>query len=84
VHAKDGGIPLHSDIKRRAGPKTSALSGPSKSAISIDASALEQIEASSDGMVDLETAAMLMTDLHHKATAAMRSAGVGPYENNRP
>ncbi|EPE35599.1 C2H2 and C2HC zinc finger [Glarea lozoyensis ATCC 20868] len=81
VHAKDGGIPLHSDIKRRAGPKTSSLSGPSKSAISIDASALEQIEASSDGMVDLETAAMLMTDLHHKATAAMRSAGVGPYEN---
>ena len=32
---------------------------------------MEQIEASSDGMVDLETAAMLMTDLHHKATAAM-------------
>lgn len=81
VHAKDGGIPLHSDIKRRAGPKTSALSGPSKSAINIDTSALEQIEASSDGMVDLETAAMLMTDLHHKATAAMRTAGVGPYEN---
>ncbi|TVY90049.1 Transcriptional regulator of form adherence [Lachnellula willkommii] len=81
VHAKDGGIPLHSDVKRRAGPKTSAMSGPSKSAIPIDTSALEQIEASSDGMVDLETAAMLMTDLHHKATAAMRNAGVGPYEN---
>ncbi len=81
VHAKDGGIPLHSDVKRRAGPKPSPLSGPSKTAIAIDASALEQIEASSDGMVDLETAAMLMTDLHHKATAAMRSAGVGPYEN---
>ena len=81
VHAKDGGIPLHSDVKRRAGPKPSPLSGPSKSAIAIDTSALEQIEASSDGMVDLETAAMLMTDLHHKATAAMRSAGVGPYEN---
>ncbi|KAH8672631.1 fungal-specific transcription factor domain-containing protein [Tricladium varicosporioides] len=81
VHAKDGGIPLHSDVKRRAGPKTSAMSGPSKSAIAIDTSALEQIEASSDGMVDLETAAMLMTDLHHKATAAMRNAGVGPYEN---
>ena len=81
VHAKDGGIPLHSDVKRRAGPKSSSMSGPSKSAISIDTSALEQIEASSDGMVDLETAAMLMTDLHHKATAAMRNAGVGPYEN---
>lgn len=81
VHAKDGGVPLHSDVKRRAGPKPSPLAGPSKSAIAIDTSALEQIEASSDGMVDLETAAMLMTDLHHKATAAMRNAGVGPYEN---
>ncbi|RDW88623.1 hypothetical protein BP6252_00655 [Coleophoma cylindrospora] len=82
VHAKDGGIPLHSDVKRRAGPKASAVTGgPSKSPIGIDTSALEQIEASSDGMVDLETAAMLMTDLHHKATAAMRNAGVGPYEN---
>lgn len=81
VHAKDGGIPLHSDVKRRAGPKSNTMSGPSKSAIAIDTSALEQIEASSDGMVDLETAAMLMTDLHHKATAAMRNAGVGPYEN---
>jgi hypothetical protein len=81
VHAKDGGIPLHSDVKRRAGPKANNMAGPSKSTIAIDTSALEQIEASSDGMVDLETAAMLMTDLHHKATAAMRSAGVGPYEN---
>jgi hypothetical protein len=81
VHAKDGGIPLHSDVKRRAGPKPGPMSGPSKSAIAIDTSALEQIEASSDGMVDLETAAMLMTDLHHKATAAMRNAGVEPHEN---
>lgn len=72
VHAKDGGIPLHSDVKRRK--------APTKSAIAIDPSALEQIEASSDGMVDLETAAMLMTDLHHKATAAMRNAGVGPFD----
>ncbi|CAD6443969.1 c3408c81-97c6-4e5a-9f05-947024b31ae1 [Sclerotinia trifoliorum] len=81
VHAKDGGVPLHSDVKRRAGPKASVVSGSAKSAIAIDTSALEQIEASSDGLVDLETAAMLMTDLHHKATAAMRNAGVGPYEN---
>ncbi|QSZ37291.1 hypothetical protein DSL72_009385 [Monilinia vaccinii-corymbosi] len=81
VHAKDGGIPLHSDVKRRAGPKSSVVSGSAKSAIAIDTSALEQIEASSDGLVDLETAAMLMTDLHHKATAAMRNAGVGPCEN---
>ncbi|KAG0649052.1 Transcriptional regulator [Hyphodiscus hymeniophilus] len=79
VHAKDGGIPLHSDVKRRAGPKSSMV-GPSKSAISLDAASLEQL-AGDDGMLDIETAAMLMTDLHHQATAANRSAGVGPYEN---
>lgn len=71
MHAKDGGIPLHSEIKRKAGAKTSPVAGPSKPSITLDAATLEQIEASSDGMVDLETAAMLMTDLHHKATAAM-------------
>lgn len=68
-------------MKRRAGPKATAISGPSKSAVNLDTSEIAQIEASSDGMVDLETAAMLMTDLHHKATAAMRNAGVEPYEN---
>ncbi|KZF26523.1 hypothetical protein L228DRAFT_235582 [Xylona heveae TC161] len=73
VHAKDGGVPLHSEAKRRVGPKTSSMAGPSKPSIAIDTATIEQIEASSDGMVDLETAAMLMTDLHHKATAAMSS-----------
>ncbi|KAI1000141.1 hypothetical protein K3495_g8056 [Podosphaera aphanis] len=82
VHAKDGGIPLHSDAKRRSSAKASALGSSAKSPISIDTVALEQIEASSDGLVDLETAAMLMTDLHHKATAAMRNAGVEPYGNS--
>jgi hypothetical protein len=76
VHAKDGGVPLHSDGKRRGGPKTSRpASGPSKSAIAIDASALEQIEASSEGVFDVETAAMLVADLHQKATAAARANG---------
>lgn len=70
VHAKDGGIPLVSEVKRRAGAKTSPVAASSKT-MGLDAATLEQIEASSDGMVDLETAAMLMTDLHHKATAAM-------------
>ncbi|CCU81717.1 C2H2 finger domain protein [Blumeria hordei DH14] len=82
VHAKDGGVPLHSDVKRRAGSKQTSMSSSAKSAIAIDAVALEQIEASSDGLVDLETAAMLMTDLHHKATAAMRSADIETYENS--
>ncbi|KAL2753829.1 hypothetical protein ACRALDRAFT_2110357 [Sodiomyces alcalophilus JCM 7366] len=81
VHAKDGGIPLHSDGKRRSGPKARAIGGPSKSPIAIDAAALEQIEATSDGVFDVETAAMLVADLHHKATAAMRSRN-SPYEGD--
>ena len=87
VHAKDGGVPLHSEVKRRAGAKTSPVAGPSKPSIAIDAATLEQIEASSDGMVDLETAAMLMTDLHHKATAAMHNQdhmGDGPEASFSP
>ncbi|KAI4142683.1 MAG: hypothetical protein LQ341_003140 [Variospora aurantia] len=72
VHAKDGGVPLVSEHKRRqsakvATPKTSEA----KPNIELDTATLEQIEASSDGMVDLETAAMFLTDFQHKATAAM-------------
>lgn len=85
VHAKDGGIPLHSEVKRRPGvPKTSPKAGPSKKAIELDTATLEQIEASSDGMVDLETAAMLMTDLHHKATAAMTNQDDAVDESSTP
>jgi hypothetical protein len=80
VHAKDGGVPLHSDGKRRAGPKTRAIGGPSKSSIALDASALEQMESGSDGIFDVEAAAMLVADLHHKATAAMRGDD-GAYED---
>ncbi|OKO96838.1 Transcriptional regulator of adherence 5 [Penicillium subrubescens] len=75
VHAKDGGIPLVAEGRRRGGnggvQKPSSSSGPSKPSITIDPATLEQIEASSDGMVDLETAAMLMTDFQHKAAAAV-------------
>lgn len=74
VHAKDGGVPLHSDGKRRAGPKTRAIDGPPKSSITaLDASTLEQMENGADGIFDVEAAAMLVADLHHKATAAMRN-----------
>jgi hypothetical protein len=85
VHAKDGGVPLHSDGKRRAGgAKTRAINGPSKSSLAIDASTLsEQIEASSEGVFDVEHAAMLVADLHHKATAAMRDNGTAsPYASS--
>lgn len=83
VHAKDGGVPLHSDGKRRGGgvAKARAVSGPSKSTIAaIDTAAIEQLEASGEGIFDVETAAMLVADLHHKATAAARASS-SPYEN---
>ncbi|KAJ5159691.1 uncharacterized protein N7482_006695 [Penicillium canariense] len=74
VHAKDGGIPLVAEGRRRGGNggvQKPSSAGPSKPSITIDPATLEQIEASSDGMVDLETAAMLMTDFQHKAAAAV-------------
>lgn len=75
VHAKDGGVPLHSDGKRRGGPKAPRpVGGPSKTDLDIDASAL-QLEAGGEGLFDVETAAMLVADLHHKATAAARANG---------
>jgi hypothetical protein len=81
VHAKDGGGPLLSDGKRRAGPKAPRpVGGPSKSSLALDNSALEQIEASSEGAFDVETAAMLITDLQHKTSASMRPTG-SPYES---
>lgn len=73
VHAKDGGVPLVAEGRKRGGAgvqKQSPGPAPSKPSITIDPATLEQIEASSDGMVDLETAAMLMTDFQHKAAAA--------------
>ena len=82
VHAKDGGVPLVSEVKRRTNAKapttkaTTTKATPPKPNVGVDGvdtATLEQIEASSDGMVDLETAAMLMTDLQHKATAQMAS-----------
>ncbi|UNI13552.1 hypothetical protein JDV02_000287 [Purpureocillium takamizusanense] len=82
VHAKDGGVPLHSDGKRRAGgPKTRTIGGPSKASLPLDTSTLEQMEAGSDGIFDVEAAAMLVADLHHKATAAMR-ADDGTYDDS--
>lgn len=82
VHAKDGGVPLHSDGKRRAGTKARNVSTPAKSSLAIDTSTLsEQIESSTEGVFDVETAAMLVADLHHKATAAMRDNG-SPYDSS--
>ena len=79
VHAKDGGAPLVSEVKRRPGAKpttttaSTAKAPPAKPAMSLDVetATLEQIEASSEGNLDLETAAMLITDFQHKATAQL-------------
>lgn len=74
VHAKDGGVPLHSDGKRRSGPKTRGIDGtPKASLAALDASTLEQMDDGPDGIFDVQAAAMLVADLHNKATAAMRS-----------
>ncbi|KAH6642160.1 fungal-specific transcription factor domain-containing protein [Boeremia exigua] len=73
VHAKDGGAPLPSEQKRRASNKALDAAAPApKSALPLDAPPLDQLDASEDGMVDvdIETAAMLMTDFHHKAMAS--------------
>jgi hypothetical protein len=70
VHAKDGGVPLQSDAKRRTSNKASENGSSKQHTAGMDTATLEQIEASSDDMVDLETAAMLMTDFHHKAMAS--------------
>ncbi|KAF2004190.1 hypothetical protein P154DRAFT_572226 [Amniculicola lignicola CBS 123094] len=72
VHAKDGGVPLHSEVKRRTSTKAPEVSppGPAASSMAMDTATLEQIEASNDDIVDIETAAMLMTDFHHKAMAS--------------
>ncbi|KAG6011706.1 hypothetical protein E4U54_007946 [Claviceps lovelessii] len=76
VHAKDGGVPLHSDGKRRSGgPKTRAVgTTPSKATIALETPTLEEMEAGNDGLFDVEAAAMLVVDLQ-KATAAMREEG---------
>ena len=84
VHAKDGGAPLPSDGKRRAGVKAArtSVSAPAKTPLPIDTTSLEQIEQGSDSVFDVEAAAMLVADLHNKATAAAMRGACSPYENN--
>lgn len=71
VHAKDGGVPLPSENnhKKRSGPKTADPDPPSPTFSSEEKPKLENIN-SVDEMGDLEAAAMLMTDFHHKAMAS--------------
>ena len=71
VHAKDGGVPLVSEVKRRPGAKPTPKATPTKPSVDLDTATMEQIEASSDGMIDDNVAAMMITNFHHKATAAL-------------
>ncbi|KAF3770433.1 hypothetical protein M406DRAFT_325883 [Cryphonectria parasitica EP155] len=82
VHAKDGGIPLHSDGKRRGGPKPKTVAAAAKPELGLDDSALEQMGGGGDNGFDVETAAMLVADLHHKATAVMHGNS-GSYETGQ-
>ncbi|MBE7180773.1 MAG: hypothetical protein INR71_06120, partial [Terriglobus roseus] len=70
MHAKDPGEPLQSEPKRKSSKNgAGGTSSPSKTNGALDTAVLEPMDA--DGMdVDLETAAMLMTDFHHKAMAS--------------
>lgn len=70
VHAKDNsGPPLQSEPKRKASKSGAEGGSPSNPNVGLDSAALEQLEADGDGM-DIETAAMLLTDYHHKAMAS--------------
>ncbi|KAH8725854.1 fungal-specific transcription factor domain-containing protein [Phaeosphaeriaceae sp. PMI808] len=71
VHAKDGGAPLPSEQKRRA-TKAVVDAGPSKAPVPLETAQLTHIDDHEEDMVDadIEAAAMLMTDFHHRAMAS--------------
>lgn len=76
VHAKDGGVPLQSDTKRRSNAsKQSPDAAPSKLSMGLEQATLEQMSAD-DGMFGVEEAAMLMTNFQQKA--AMSTQGSIP------
>ncbi|THY27293.1 hypothetical protein D6D01_04159 [Aureobasidium pullulans] len=67
VHAKDGGVPLQSDTKRRSNAsKQSPEAAPPKLPMGMEQAAIEQMSAD-DGMFGVEEAAMLMTNFQQKA-----------------
>ncbi|RPB29878.1 hypothetical protein L211DRAFT_48253 [Terfezia boudieri ATCC MYA-4762] len=68
VHAKDGGIPLHSEVKRRS---TKASACASKPSIAIETATIEQLEGT-DALADMDArAALLITELHQAAVGAI-------------
>ncbi|KAK6508259.1 hypothetical protein TWF506_010356 [Arthrobotrys conoides] len=70
VHAKDGGIPLTSEGKRKPQAKTAATAPAppaKKTRIALEPATLEHLENNDD----LEQAAALITELHHAACNAI-------------
>ncbi|EWC48562.1 hypothetical protein DRE_01784 [Drechslerella stenobrocha 248] len=69
VHAKDGGIPLTSEGKRKPQSKTTQPQAPptKKTRIALEPATLEHLENNDD----LEQAAALITELHHAANAIL-------------
>ncbi|EMC98069.1 hypothetical protein BAUCODRAFT_67300 [Baudoinia panamericana UAMH 10762] len=66
VHAKDGGVPLQSDAKRRNTGTKSSPNGASSKVPELDEAALEQYGDSNDPF-SVEQAAMLMTNFQQRA-----------------
>lgn len=84
VHAKDGGIPLQSDSKRRTLPKASSPdSASSKLPLAIDQAAMDQMDAA-DAMFGVEEAAMLMTNFQQKAAMSSHSDMADPIVADHP
>jgi hypothetical protein len=74
VHAKDGGVPLQSDTKRRnTGNKGSPNGGPSKMP-ELDEATLEQF-GDGDNPFGIEQAAMLMANFQQKAAMSGQDGG---------
>ncbi|KXL46615.1 hypothetical protein M433DRAFT_65482 [Acidomyces richmondensis BFW] len=66
VHAKDGGVPLQSDAKRRNGGNKASPNGSSSKLPELDEAALEQFGDGNDPF-SIEQAAMLMTNFQQRA-----------------
>ena len=60
-----------SENKRKGAKQATPKTTPSKPPMEMETATLEQIEASSEGIIDQETAAIFLNDLKDKATAAM-------------
>lgn len=74
VHAKDGGVPLQSDTKRRNVSKASPVAESSNPFTGVEQAALDQIDAN-EGLFGVEEAAMLMTNFQQKAAMSSHEAG---------